>query len=59
VAEHMMAMPWNDSLLTKSFEKHLYYGNHTTVCRKRDGQLALVKSLNAIESLVFDYNLTS
>jgi len=54
VAEHIMAMPWNDSLFMKPFEKHLYHGTHMTFCRKRDGQLALVKSLNAIESLVFN-----
>lgn len=41
MAEHMMALPWTEDLLTRSIEDNLYHGRHMTFCRKRDDQLAL------------------
>lgn len=52
MAEHMLALPWTEELLARSIENNLYHGRHMTFCRKRDDQLALVKSLDAIKILV-------
>ncbi|XP_076182197.1 MOXD1 homolog 1-like [Ptiloglossa arizonensis] len=41
LAEHMLAMPWTDELLSRSIEWSLYHGRHMTFCRKRDDKLAL------------------
>ncbi|XP_011160800.2 MOXD1 homolog 1 [Solenopsis invicta] len=41
MAEHMLALPWTEDLLTRSIEDNLYHGKHMTFCRKRDDQLAL------------------
>lgn len=46
MAEHMLALPWTDELLARSIENNLYHGKHVTFCRKRNDELALVKSLN-------------
>ncbi|XP_033336186.2 MOXD1 homolog 1 [Megalopta genalis] len=41
LAEHMLALPWSEELLSRSIERSLYHGRHMTFCRKRDDKLAL------------------
>ncbi|XP_031837806.2 MOXD1 homolog 1 [Nomia melanderi] len=41
LAEHMLALPWTEELLSTSIERSLYHGRHMTFCRKRDDKLAL------------------
>ncbi|KAL0108119.1 hypothetical protein PUN28_015016 [Cardiocondyla obscurior] len=41
MAQHMLALPWTEDLLTRTIEDSLYHGRHMTFCRKRDDQLAL------------------
>ncbi|XP_076680206.1 MOXD1 homolog 1-like [Andrena cerasifolii] len=41
LAEHMLALPWTEELLSRSIEWNLYHGRHMTFCRKRDDKLAL------------------
>ncbi|KZC05639.1 PREDICTED: MOXD1 homolog 1 [Dufourea novaeangliae] len=41
LAEHILALPWTEELLSRSIEKSLYHGRHMTFCRKRDDKLAL------------------
>jgi len=43
MAEHMLALPWTEELLTRSIENSLYHGKHMTFCRKKDDRLALVR----------------
>lgn len=48
LAQHMLALPWNEELLARSIEKNLYHGRHLTFCRKRDDKLALVSTINDV-----------
>ncbi|KAK2589072.1 hypothetical protein KPH14_001907 [Odynerus spinipes] len=41
LAEHILALPWDEELLARSIENSLYHGRHMTFCRKRDDKLAL------------------
>ncbi|XP_053974730.1 MOXD1 homolog 1 [Hylaeus volcanicus] len=41
LAEHILALPWTEELLSRSIEWSLYHGRHMTFCRKRDDKLAL------------------
>ncbi|XP_076240540.1 MOXD1 homolog 1 [Calliopsis andreniformis] len=41
LAEHILALPWTEELLSRSIESSLYHGRHMTFCRKRDDKLAL------------------
>ncbi|KAK0078076.1 hypothetical protein PV325_003063 [Microctonus aethiopoides] len=48
LAEHMLALPWTEALLTKSIEHNLYYGRQMTFCRKRDDKLALPANIQKL-----------
>ncbi|KAK0175590.1 hypothetical protein PV327_009330 [Microctonus hyperodae] len=48
LAEHILALPWTEALLTKSIEHNLYYGKHMTFCRKRDDKLALPANIQIL-----------
>ncbi|XP_008207690.1 MOXD1 homolog 1 [Nasonia vitripennis] len=36
LSDHMSALAWNDTALSKSIENSLYYGKHATYCRTRE-----------------------
>ncbi|XP_034951630.1 MOXD1 homolog 1 [Chelonus insularis] len=41
LADHLLALPWAEDLLTRQIENSLYHGKHTLFCIKRNDQLAL------------------
>ncbi|XP_011861673.1 PREDICTED: MOXD1 homolog 1 [Vollenhovia emeryi] len=47
IAEHMMALPWTEDLLTRAIENYLYYGDHLTFCRKADDELAIPTAIQS------------
>ncbi|XP_014227450.1 MOXD1 homolog 1 [Trichogramma pretiosum] len=45
LSDHMQALAWNDTSLSKSIERSLYHGRHVTFCRTRNDKYPLAASI--------------
>lgn len=42
LSDHIAALAWNDTALSKSIERSLYHGKHVTFCRTREDKVPQV-----------------
>ncbi|XP_058803916.1 MOXD1 homolog 1 [Phymastichus coffea] len=45
LSDHMLALAWNDTALSKSIEMSLYHGRHVTYCRTREDKIPRAASI--------------